>query len=262
MIETLQVDLAHEPEFVLGRLRVSPARRELIRDDGAREVTEHRVMQVLIVLARAEGGIITRDELVQACWDGRAVTDDAINRVISRLRKLAGGIGSGSFEIRTIMKLGYRLLVSAGDGTGEPSAVPVEPLLADGVAHDSAGKSGNDAANGRFLVKRRGLVLGAVAGVAALAGGGSLFYRTLRRPDLPPEVPMLMAQARTMVLQASFDGVTQAGGLYRQVVALAPDYADGWGALAYTYSCSAHYREREEAEALRSRARADRKSVV
>ena len=50
-----QIVLAHEPDFVLGRLRVSPARRELVRDDGAREILEHRVMQVLVALAKAEG---------------------------------------------------------------------------------------------------------------------------------------------------------------------------------------------------------------
>ena len=48
-----RVELAHEPDFVLGRLTVSPSRRELVRDDGEREVIEHRMMRVLIALSKA-----------------------------------------------------------------------------------------------------------------------------------------------------------------------------------------------------------------
>jgi DNA-binding winged helix-turn-helix (wHTH) protein/tetratricopeptide (TPR) repeat protein len=116
--EAERIVLAHEPDFVLGRLRISPARRELVRDDGAREVLEHRVIQVLVALAKAAGGILTRDELTLQCWEGRVVGEDAINRVISHLRKAAGGIGVGSFDIETITKVGYRLTGEgiAGDG--------------------------------------------------------------------------------------------------------------------------------------------------
>ena len=56
-----KVELAHEPDFVLGRLTISPSRRELVRDDGKREVIEHRMMRVLIALGKARGSILTRD---------------------------------------------------------------------------------------------------------------------------------------------------------------------------------------------------------
>ena len=119
-----KVELAHEPDFVLGRLTVSPSRRELVRDDGEREVIEHRVMQVLIALTRAQGDIVTRDELIMSCWDGRVVGDDAIHRVLSRLRKVAGGIGAGSIEIETITKIGYRLTSGTGARLGSVPAAP------------------------------------------------------------------------------------------------------------------------------------------
>nr|HMN55160.1 winged helix-turn-helix domain-containing protein [Sphingopyxis sp.] len=118
-----RIDLAHEADRVIGRLSVSPSRRELRREDGQREVLEHRVMQVLIALHRADGGIVTRDELTRSCWDGRIVGDDAINRVISRLRKAADGIGAGSFVIETITKIGYRLVEEGREGAS--SAPPL-----------------------------------------------------------------------------------------------------------------------------------------
>ena len=126
MAEAERIVLAHEPDFVLGRLRVSPARRELVRDDGARELLEHRVMQVLVALAKAGGSILTRDELTLRCWEGRVVGEDAINRVISHLRKAAHGIGAGSFEIETITKIGYRLTGDAIADRGVALVVPNE----------------------------------------------------------------------------------------------------------------------------------------
>ena len=119
-----KVELAHEPDFVLGRLTISPSRRELVRDDGKREVIEHRMMRVLIALGKARGSILTRDELIMSCWDGVVVGDDAINRVMSRLRKVANGIGAGSIEIETITKVGYRLTSNGDEGADYGLAAP------------------------------------------------------------------------------------------------------------------------------------------
>lgn len=80
--------LARETPFKLGKLKVVSATRQVLSGDE-RQTLEPRVMQVLVVLARANGGIVTRDELIETCWAGRIVTDNAINRVISRARQLA-----------------------------------------------------------------------------------------------------------------------------------------------------------------------------
>lgn len=103
-----RVVLAHEFPFYLGPLRVVPALLQL-EFGHARETLEPRVMQVLVVLARAEGAIVTRDELIERCWDGRIVSDNAINRVISRLRRISNR--ARCFAIETISKVGYRLVV-------------------------------------------------------------------------------------------------------------------------------------------------------
>ena len=46
-------------------------------------------MQVLVALAQARGRVITRDELIERCWGGRIVGENAIDRVISRIRQVA-----------------------------------------------------------------------------------------------------------------------------------------------------------------------------
>lgn len=239
-----RVDLAHEPDFVLGRLTVSPSRRELVRDDGEREVIEHRVMQVLIALAKAKGNIVTRDELIMSCWDGRVVGEDAIHRAMSLLRKVANGIGAGSIEIETITKVGYRL--TSNDHAAPPHREP----------------NGRDvmAVAGRLPLTRqtrRGLMFGAAsAGAIAAAVGGAFLYRRLSSPGVPPEIQALVTQAQQLRDQGTPEAQNQAIGLLRRVVAIAPAYADGWGMLGCTYAITSHYHERAERIAMRSRSEA------
>ncbi|MGH6878568.1 MAG: winged helix-turn-helix domain-containing protein, partial [Rhizomicrobium sp.] len=104
-----RIELGHEPDFVLGGIEVRPARREIV-GEGWHETVEPRVMQVLAALARARGEILTRDDLIESCWDGVIVGEDAINRCIGRLRKLAEASGN-AFSIETTPRVGYRLKV-------------------------------------------------------------------------------------------------------------------------------------------------------
>jgi DNA-binding winged helix-turn-helix (wHTH) protein/tetratricopeptide (TPR) repeat protein len=129
-----RVSLAGEPDRRLGPLTIEPGLRRVAHDDGREEFVEPRVMQVLVALLRADGATLSRDELVFACWDGRIVGDDAINRVLSRLRRIADGIGDGAFRIETLTRVGYRLV---GDGAPKArrgrrrlSAVPLSAAAA------------------------------------------------------------------------------------------------------------------------------------
>ena len=65
-----------------------------------------------------------------------------------------------------------------------------------------------------------------------------------------------MQQALIALSQQTREGNNQSVGLYRRVVAQAPGFADGWGALAYAYAHAASVRESGEARILRDRARA------
>src|SRR5580658_5008813 len=60
------VRLADEGRLRLGALAIEPALRRVVHDGGGAEIVEPRVMQVLVALVRAEGRILSRDELL-AC---------------------------------------------------------------------------------------------------------------------------------------------------------------------------------------------------
>jgi Tol biopolymer transport system component/DNA-binding winged helix-turn-helix (wHTH) protein len=107
-----RIDPALEPPFTMGRIRALPATLEL-SCDGSVETIEKRMMQVLIALHQRTGEAVSRDELALLCWEGRIVGDDALNRVISRLRK-ALRVDSG-VTIDTIPKVGYRLNVDGAN---------------------------------------------------------------------------------------------------------------------------------------------------
>lgn len=103
----VSVVLADEPDFSLGQLQIRPSSREVVAAGGDREILEPRVMQVLVVLARRRGQVVSRDQLIDECWAGRVVGEDAINRCIARVRRLAEAYGG--FSIETIARVGYRL---------------------------------------------------------------------------------------------------------------------------------------------------------
>lgn len=113
------IDLAREPRSHLGAAEVHPAACE-VSAANVRVRLQHRVMQVLVALARAQGEMVSRDSLVESCWGGVAVSDDAINRCIQRLRRLAEYEIPGAFTIETLPRVGYRLNADGDDGQAAP----------------------------------------------------------------------------------------------------------------------------------------------
>lgn len=101
--------LASIPDLTFGSVTLRPSIREF--ECRTRRLTlEPRVMQVLVVLVEADGAVVSRDDLVQRCWEGRAVSEDAINRCIGQLRRLAKSGDEPCFTIECIPRVGYRLL--------------------------------------------------------------------------------------------------------------------------------------------------------
>jgi TolB-like protein/DNA-binding winged helix-turn-helix (wHTH) protein/tetratricopeptide (TPR) repeat protein len=112
------IDLGREADFALGQANVRPSSGG-VEVEGRTIRLQPRVMQVLVALAHANGEVVSRDQLVARCWGGLAVGDDAINRCIGQLRRLADIDAPGAFEIVTLARIGYRLVPG-----GRPSRLP------------------------------------------------------------------------------------------------------------------------------------------
>jgi len=83
-------------------------------------------MQVLVALAKARGAVVSRDDLISDCWDGRVVGEDAITLVMMKLRKLAQRT-EGAFAVETVPRVGYRL--ASEEMTGPPRAPEPGPVF-------------------------------------------------------------------------------------------------------------------------------------
>lgn len=206
------IKLAHEPVFKLGSVQVFPSTRQIVRD-GKSETLEPRVMEVLVALAQAEGAVVATDELIARCWGGRIVGENAIHRVISRVRHVAATIGEGSFRIETIAKVGYRLVV---DGA------PPERSAADASRH-------------RPMLSRRVLLGGAAAALAVAAPAGYLLLRKSKAHEPEPSALALYRRGQEAQRQGLREQNRQAVAYFRQAVEVDPHYAAAWGALALGY---------------------------
>jgi TolB-like protein/DNA-binding winged helix-turn-helix (wHTH) protein/tetratricopeptide (TPR) repeat protein len=128
---TSPIDLAREPEFALAGLHILPAER-LVEQHGIRRELQPRVMQVLVALAASRPRVVSRDELIERCWGGRIVGDDALNRCILALRHLARDFEPAPFMIETVPRIGHRLIetgVAPPSNSGKPKLSRSRALL-------------------------------------------------------------------------------------------------------------------------------------
>ncbi len=204
----IRVDLSSEPPLSIGPVRVVPALRQL-SCGRSRTILEPRVMQLLVVLAQANGEVVSRDELVLRCWDGVVVGDSAINRVVSLLRAAAAETCGGAVRVETIKKVGYRLVrADARADEGPPAIDP--PTLS-----------------------RRVLVASALGLTAAGAATGVLLWRRPRAPA--PLARELFDRGALAQRQGLLDQTEQAIAFLTEAVTIDPEYGAAWGALALSY---------------------------
>jgi DNA-binding winged helix-turn-helix (wHTH) protein/tetratricopeptide (TPR) repeat protein len=218
--------LAHEKPFRIGEAEIRPATREVVRD-GAARILEPRVMQLLVVLHRADGGVVSKDDLIQLCWEGRVVGEDAINRVVSRLRHDAVEKAGGAFRIETITKVGYRLVGESGDRPGGFQGLAVN--------------------------RRRAIAAG--LSVAAAAGGSAVAWRMFGKPEWPAEARSLHEQGWAAFRDGTVDQVASAAAKFRREADLAPERAEPWGSLALAYQKQAGMAPLVQRPSLKSRSR-------
>lgn len=232
--ETRSIKLAQVPPFRLGEVLVDPPRRRVSRNHRA-VILEPRVMQVLVLLALARGAVISRDELIERCWGGRIVGENAINRVISRIRQLATELGLDSFLLETITKVGYRMVVvGEAETAAMPDLPPPWPVENREPSRDVIGHADDDAPPAsRRLTRRRFVAAGAA--LAGLGAAGTWLWR--RGPGHVPDHRAVELHRRGQLAQRQGvpEQTRQAVSFFRQATEVDPLYAEAWGGLALSY---------------------------
>ena len=115
-------------------------RRELRRASDLVAI-EPQVFDVLAYLVQNPDRLISRDELLQAIWDGRFVSDSAIDNRINAARRAIGDSGEAQRLIRTVPRKGFRFIgaVQEQEDGRPPSAIAQPrperpPTISSGVA--------------------------------------------------------------------------------------------------------------------------------
>jgi DNA-binding winged helix-turn-helix (wHTH) protein/tetratricopeptide (TPR) repeat protein len=101
---------------------------------------EPQLMDLLVLFATSDGRVLSKNEIIDAVWNGRAVGDDTLAATISRLRSALGATPQHRY-IETVPKRGYRLATPPGDPDVTPSRAAGRPqdseasrLVAQGLA--------------------------------------------------------------------------------------------------------------------------------
>ncbi len=125
---------------------------------------EPKVMDVLTTLARHEGTLVSKQQIVDEVWAGRPVTDEVIARCISALRAHLGDDHKSPRFIETLPKRGYRLITPV---------LPVSPVSEESEVQAPRG--------------RRPLALVLSAAALVLAAVAVFFVLRPPSPVAPPE---------------------------------------------------------------------------
>jgi TolB-like protein len=114
-------------QFVLDNHTLDTDRRELCR--GAVSIAvEPQVFDLLVYLMQNRERVVSKDDLIAAVWNGRAVSESTLTSRINAARKSIGDSGRSQNLIRTIPRKGLRFVgaVQIEEGASQ-SAVAAEP---------------------------------------------------------------------------------------------------------------------------------------
>jgi len=122
-----------------------------LRRQGARVPLEPQAFDVLVYLVSHRDRVVPKEELMDAIWGGRFVTEAAVTSRIKQVRRAVGDDGQAQRVIQTVHGRGYRFVAPLRDSaaTDEPSdgltgpIGPVRYTTSDGlhIAYQVSGRT-------------------------------------------------------------------------------------------------------------------------
>jgi TolB-like protein len=96
-------------QFTFGGYVLDPARRELTHRAKVVPIGP-QVFDLLLHLVRNCDRVVSKDELLQAVWSGRIVSESTITSHINAVRKAIGDTGEEQHLLRTVARKGFRFV--------------------------------------------------------------------------------------------------------------------------------------------------------
>ncbi len=113
--------------FRFGTFVLSIPERRLQRD-GQQIDLQPRAFDTLVFLLQNADRVVSKDELLDQVWSGSVVTENAVARVISALRKALDDRAKPSRVIRAIPRVGYQFVAPLQEAESAARALAVLPF--------------------------------------------------------------------------------------------------------------------------------------
>ncbi len=109
-----------EPDTVyeFGPFRLDPREHLLVRD-GEPVLLSAKAFDLLLVLVRNNGRLVTKSQLLETVWPNTFVEEGNLTQNISILRKSLGATHDSARYIKTVPKVGYRFAAPVRESCGQ-----------------------------------------------------------------------------------------------------------------------------------------------
>jgi Tol biopolymer transport system component/DNA-binding winged helix-turn-helix (wHTH) protein len=117
------------PVYAFGEITVD-LRRMTVSRSGAAVTLEPKAFDVLRYLIEHRERLVTKDELLDAVWNGTFVTPNALTRAVAQVRSSIGDAVAHPTYIETVPRRGYRFIAEVQTHTDEGPGLAREPSTA------------------------------------------------------------------------------------------------------------------------------------
>ena len=101
---------SHAKYYRLNNIYLSIDLPVLIDENGKKSDLEPKVWQLILLFCQHHNKVVSRDEIISQVYNGTIVSDNAVNKLVAKVRKLLGDTPNNARFIRTVPKQGYSLI--------------------------------------------------------------------------------------------------------------------------------------------------------
>lgn len=111
--------------FEFTDFQIDTDHQELLRQ-GQPVPVQPQVFDLLVFLIENRDRVVSKDEVIESVWDGRAISDGSLNARLNAARRAVGDTGNAQAIIRTFPRKGFRFVAEAVSAS--ETTIPLKPV--------------------------------------------------------------------------------------------------------------------------------------